>query len=400
MRCAYFVNMYPAPSHTAMRREVTGLRSAGLVVAEFTSRRFPGGLTEPEDVAAAARTTVLRSAPLGMVLSCAIIALTRPLRFARAMAAAISCGRRSPRGVPRHLFNLLEACSLVRACAGCDVMHAHFTTAATTGVLARMLGGPPLSLGLHGPEEFAAYSPWEWAWKARHAMFWAAVCEDTAAHARACLPDECRRHVTIVRCGLDSTFLADGPEVSPQPARFVTIARFEPRKRHDLLLDAFATLRESTPHATLSLVGDGPLRAQVAAQADRIGGVELFGWGGHATVQRELLRAACLVLPSDAEGLPIVIMESLAMRRPVIATDVGGVRELVTNGETGWLTPPGDGPSLLSAMTRACQSPPTLLTAMGARGRKIVLDRHDAARNMRGLVALWRKRGIGDDGSS
>ncbi len=396
MKCAYLVNMYPAPSHTTMRREVDALRAEGIEVAEFAVRAFPGTLVEPEDRVALTRTVVIRTSALASLSCVAIAATSRPLRFFRALCSAVRCGASSRRGVLRHIANLADACVLLRNARHCDILHAHFSTATTIATLTRILGGPPTSLGLHGPEEFIEFSEWEWNWKAKHTILFAAVCEDTARKAQSHLSREHHHKVTVIRCGLDDAFLDTTTTPIPDSRHFVCIARLEDRKRHDRLLRAFRRAKERFPDATLTLIGDGPLRAQVQALATRDSGVTLLGWGSHTDVKHEIERSRCTVLASDAEGLPIVYMESFALARPVIATDAGGTRELVRHGQTGWLiardamTEQHIEDSLTLALEEACATAPESRFALGMNGKQATLERHRTRTNIQALVTKWR----------
>jgi glycosyltransferase involved in cell wall biosynthesis len=105
--------------------------------------------------------------------------------------------------------------------------------------------------------------------------------------------------------------------------------------------------------------------------------VEITGWADEATVREEILRSQVMVLPSFTEGLPVVIMEALALGRPVISTYIAGIPELVIPGECGWLVPAGSVSALVDAMREALQTPVDRLEAMGAAGAARVCERHN-----------------------
>lgn len=131
----------------------------------------------------------------------------------------------------------------------------------------------------------------------------------------------------------------------------------------------------------LVLAGDGELRAEVEALASSLGirqHVRITGWISSAQVRDELLAARALVLPSFAEGLPVVIMEAMALGRPVLTTYIAGIPELVRAGESGWLFPAGDIDALSTVMRECLEAAPDRLAALGAAARERVLDRHDA----------------------
>ena len=97
--------------------------------------------------------------------------------------------------------------------------------------------------------------------------------------------------------------------------------------------------------------------------------VRITGWISSEKVREEILAARALVLPSFAEGLPVVIMEAMALRRPVISTYIAGIPELVHDGEHGWLVPAGDMEALVEAMRACLDAPAEMLTRMGEAAR-------------------------------
>ncbi|MFD2135182.1 glycosyltransferase [Novosphingobium resinovorum] len=115
--------------------------------------------------------------------------------------------------------------------------------------------------------------------------------------------------------------------------------------------------------------------------------VTLHGWASPQTIRGALRRARALVLPSFAEGLPVVLMEAMALRRPVIATAIAGIPELV-DGDVGWLVPSGSVDAIEGALDAALDAWPEELEAMGERARARVLDRHDPERCAGRMVDL------------
>jgi glycosyltransferase involved in cell wall biosynthesis len=184
--------------------------------------------------------------------------------------------------------------------------------------------------------------------------------------------------LAIVRCGVEPARYGAAPR-DRFGQHVLFIGRLAAVKGVPLLLEAFARVRPSYPDARLTLVGDGPDRAALEAQATTLGltGTARFaGYRSQEEVAALLAEADMLVLPSFAEGLPVVLMEALASRIPVIATQVAAVAELVRDGETGYLVPPGDVESLADRIDRLLADP-ELCRRMGEAGRVIVLTQHD-----------------------
>jgi glycosyltransferase involved in cell wall biosynthesis len=159
-------------------------------------------------------------------------------------------------------------------------------------------------------------------------------------------------------------------EPHPLPGRILFVGRLRSPKRVDLAVRALALVRRTLPEATLDVVGDGPLRDELGELAAREGVTESIGWLGTRSDVPELLAgAACLLLASDYEGCPLTVLEAMAAGLPVVATAVGGVPELVAEGETGLLVPPGRPEPIASAL-EAILGSPDRARAFGAAGRE------------------------------
>ncbi|MCY7285378.1 MAG: glycosyltransferase, partial [Cyanobacteria bacterium CAN_BIN43] len=143
----------------------------------------------------------------------------------------------------------------------------------------------------------------------------------------------------------------------------------------------------------LVLVGDGELRSPIAALIARYqlqDHIKITGWANTTEVREYLLNAKVMVLPSFAEGLPVVIMEALALRRPVISTYIAGIPELVENNICGWLITPGSIESLVVAMRSALLTPQDQLEAMGKAGLERVATNHNIDLEAGKLAVLFR----------
>jgi glycosyltransferase involved in cell wall biosynthesis len=197
--------------------------------------------------------------------------------------------------------------------------------------------------------------------------------------------------VHVVHCGVDETFLNHPPTPVPAAARLVCVGRLAEQKGQLLLVEAAAVLAREGVAVELVLVGDGPMRGEIEKLIERHGlrdRVRIAGWTGSDGVREQLLSARAMVLPSFAEGLPVVIMEALALGRPVISTYVAGIPELVRDRECGWLVPAGSVPALVEAMREAVAAPVWKLEQMGRTGAALVAERHDAKKEAAKLTAL------------
>jgi colanic acid/amylovoran biosynthesis glycosyltransferase len=171
------------------------------------------------------------------------------------------------------------------------------------------------------------------------------------------------------------------------------VARLSEQKGHLLLVEAAARLAAQGVPFEILLAGDGPLRGRIEELVERLGvkdRIRFGGWMSASQVREAILSSRALLLPSFAEGLPVVVMESLALGRPVITTAIAGTPELVEPGVTGWLVPAGSVEALVPAMRAALEAPTAQLEEMGRRGAALVAERHDVAKEARTLAALFR----------
>ena len=391
MRIAYLCNRYPAVSHSFVRREIAGVEAAGHDVDRYTVRA-PATLIDAGDRAEAARTVaILAAGAVGLGIALIDAGARGPRRFARAAGLAVRSAGWSPKALVRAFAYLGEAAWLVRRFRThpVDHLHAHFgTNPAMVARLAYRLGGPPYSFTAHGPDEFDRPEALDLRGKVADARAAVAISSFGRSQLMRWSDPTDWGRIAIVRCGVDSDFLDTPAKPAPSAPRFATIARLNGQKGLPLLIEAAALLKARGRDFALDIAGDGELRDALArriAEAGLGGQVRLIGPIDGAGVRRLLESARAFVLPSFAEGLPVVIMEALALERPVIASAIAGTPELVDPG-CGWLVPAGSAEAVADAMEAAIDATDERIAAMGREGRRRVAERHDANRNARALV--------------
>ncbi|HUE15982.1 MAG TPA: glycosyltransferase [Planctomycetaceae bacterium] len=394
-KIAYLINQYPMASLTFIRREIAAIEATGVPVQRYAVRGWDTPLVDPDDVAEASRTQrILDVGGVRLVLALAGTALGRPRRFARALAEAWRVARNSERGVAFGLIYLAEACVLRKWTRRDHIahLHVHFGTNSTAvAMLCRLLDGPPYSFTVHGPEEFDSPVSLRLGRKIRHAAFVISICSYGRSQLWRWAEFRDWGKVHLVHCGLDRGFLEASPSTPSSAPRLINIGRLSEQKGQHILVEAAARLRAQGRDFEIVLIGGGPLRDSIeerVRQLDLGKHVKLAGWMTGPQVREELLASRGLVLPSFAEGLPVVIMESLALGRPVIATYVAGIPELVRTGETGWLVPAGDVEELVAAMGQMLDAPVEQLERMGQAGATRVARDHDVRTEARKLLDL------------
>jgi glycosyltransferase involved in cell wall biosynthesis len=393
----YIVNQYPHVSHSFIRREIYALEEQGIRVERFSVRPTSAKLVDPADLAELQRTRVLFEGGLsGIAAALLATALSRPFRWFRALIVTLRMGRCSRGGMMRHLAYLAEACLLLRWLRRFKVqhLHAHFgTNSAAVALLTRRLGGPTYSFTIHGPEEFDQPENLSLRMKIERAAFVVAVSEYGRTQVfRWCSPAHWSK-VHIVHCGVDRAFLNGDLTPVPDTNRLVCVGRLCEQKGQLRLLEALGRLAGEGVPFEMVLAGDGPMRPaiEVAISSQKLEDrVQITGWLSNEAVRRHIQDSRALVLPSFAEGLPVVLMEALALGRPVVTTHVAGIPELVKDGQSGWLVPAGSVEQLADAIAQTLRTPCDLLDQMGQVGAEAVQKQHEVSAEATKLAALFR----------
>jgi len=393
MALAYLMNTYPITSTTFVRREIHAHEAAGAPVVRFAIRNWSEDLVDPRDRAEIDRTTYIlgqgAAALLGRTLREAV---TNPLGFARALKTTLHLARRPGGTGVKNFAYLVEAVFFKQAAAAADVhhVHAHFSTNSTAvALLARRMGGPSYSFTAHGPDEFDDPAANGLPVKVAHAAFVAAITDYARGVILKATDGAGADKVHVVRCGLDLGEF--DPTPPPDNARIVCVGRLCPAKAQALLVEAIAPLVADHPGLDLVLIGDGEDRAMIEDRIATLGlgaHVTLAGWGSGDAVREAIAGARVFALPSYAEGLPIVLMESLALGRPVVTTRITGIPELIDES-CGWVVAAGDVPALTGALRAALETPVAALEQMAGAGRTRVLARHDQSHNAQTLRNLF-----------
>jgi colanic acid/amylovoran biosynthesis glycosyltransferase len=397
VKITYFINQYPKVSHSFIRREILALEGLGFEVQRVALRGWNEVLPDPVDQSEKTKTRyVLRHGVLSLLPAIGVF-FTAPVAVVGALILAMRVSRKTDHRLIYHLacvFEAYVALRWVRAHQSKHV-HAHFgTNSAEVVMYMRLLGGPPYSFTAHGPTEFM--SPLALAEKVRHASFAVAISSfgKSQLYMRTAHNDWPKIHV--VRCGIDRNFYGDAQAASNPTRRFVCIGRLTEAKGQLLLLDATAKLVARGVDVELTLAGDGPMRGVLegAIAKHNLGNrVRITGWISSDQVRKELLMSRAMVLPSFAEGLPVVIMEALSLRRPVLTTYVAGIPELVENKVNGWLFPAGSSDRLASAMEECLACTADQLQRMGEAGFERVAKNHSVETEALRLAELLNSSG-------
>ncbi len=400
---AYLTSYYPYASHTFVLREVEALRALGAEV-RTASIRTPGAnhlIGTPEEAAKASTFYVLDAAknPLHLVGAHLGMFLRNPRRYGAALALAIRTRRAGIKGWAKQIAYLAEAGVLANwmIAEGITQLHNHFAgPSCAVAMIAGRMAGIPFSFTLHGPSDLIDPMGQRVDEKIKACVQCFCISNYAAGRAAELVDPSQEAKFRIIHCGVFPETYDTPPKETDTGLKLLFVGRLAPVKGLPILVEAFKAARARNPGITLDIVGDGDERPTVEAAAADVGGITLHGYLSQAEVAERLRAADALVLPSFAEGVPVVLMEAMASARPVIATRVGGVSELVEDGVSGFLIPHDDPAALIEAIDRLAAMPLDERQSMGIAGRAKVRADFDVRLEAARILAIWR--GTIDDG--
>jgi glycosyltransferase involved in cell wall biosynthesis len=397
LRIAYLTSAFARPSDSFIRNEVNELRRLGAVVDTYSIRRTALEPDADADAVAHQKTTdfILEGGFAKVLLAATRMKLTHPIRYVRAARLAWRTAAPGIRGLLLQIAYLMEACYLAARLIDrkTQILHNHIgENSASVAMLASEMSGVPFSLTIHGPYIFFAPQKWALGEKLSRAAFTACISHFCHGQCQIFAPESAWQRLHVVRCSVQPLFIEEPPPRQPSPhPHFVCVGRLCVEKGQRLLIDAAKQLIASVPAAKISLIGDGHDR-QSLEQSIRNAGLQnqitILGWQSSHAIRETLLTATALVIPSMAEGLPIVAMEALATRCPVIATNIAAMSELIEPGKNGWLIPSGFIDALAAALQEAAKCDDDQLREMGNNGRQRVLELHCPSRQTKQLMSL------------
>jgi len=403
LRLAYFVSRFPKVSETFIVDELIALEAAGVDVTLHALAVGRGGPVGA-DVADLDRRC-RRIGPLSPRLLVAQVQwfARAPIRLVGLWGQVVARHLGAPRALLRAIVAVAHAVAHAASLQRADVdhVHAHFAThAALAAWVVHRLTGIPYSFTAHADDLFVSRPMLEE--KVRDAAFVVTISRFNRDFLREHVAAASETPIEIVRCGVATeAFVPAAPPAAGEPFTIACVARLERKKGHRHLLDACAALVARGIDVRCRLLGDGAERTVLEARARSIGlgaRVEFLGAGSRDRVREVIASAHVVVLPSvvdesgRADGVPVSLMEAMAMARPVVTTRVTGIPELVEDGVGGLLVPPGDGLALADAIERL-RGDPELAARLASGGRRRVLAEYDLHRNVEHLRGLFVRTG-------
>jgi glycosyltransferase involved in cell wall biosynthesis len=398
---AYLVSRYPTLSMIFVLREVVALRALGFRIdtASINPPDRPSEqLTEQERQEAATTYCVKKDGLAGAAGAHLVTLLSLPIGYLRGLGLAFRLGGLD---LKRLFFNLMYFTEGLMVGGwmrrkGQSHLHVHLASqAASVGLFTRAVFGVGYSLTVHGPDEFYEASSHYLTQKIAAADFIVCISSYTRSQLMNLSPYEHWKKMAVIRLGIDSGHFAPQPRrVEDGVFEILCVGRLTPAKGQHLLIDAVARLADQGRKVRLRLAGSGPDEDSLRAHAARALAPECVAFEGAVNQDRirSLYAAADLfALASFAEGLPVVLMEAMAMEIPCISTQITGIPELIRNGVDGELVAPSDLEELAEAIRRLMDDP-AQRARMTKSGRARVLERYDLKTNAGKLADLFTER--------
>ena len=398
---AYLTSQYPMLSMIFVLREIVQLRRSGLRIETASISapdRAPDAMTA-EERGEAARTYAVKSHGLSGAVAGHLSALVaHPAGYLRGWALAFRLARLDVRRLAFNLAYFTEALMVGRWMHAKALRHLHvhlMSQPATVGMFVKRVFGVGLSITVHGPDEFYDAPGQYLSEKVEAADFVCCISHYARSQLMRLSPVEHWSKLVVCRLGVDpQVFQAASKADHASPFRILCVARLTPAKGQHLLIDAVARLSAEGREVHLHIVGAGVDRESLerhVARLDVARQVSLEGAVNQDRIRAFYAMADAFCIPSFAEGIPIVLMEAMAMQIPCVTTHITGIPELIRHGVDGLLVAPSDLDGLVDALASLIDDP-DLCRRLGASGRLRVIEHYDLAANVELLAQQFGTR--------
>lgn len=405
MKIAYLLSEYPTLGHIYLLREVRQLRLLGWNIQTVSIRRpdsQPLSSSGEFEEELGSTRYILGSSPLEFLTAHLATVLTRPGLYLRGLATAWHFGRRDEEAertglATRHPVRLAMAYFTEAVVAGhwlrkAGFTHVHSVYSTTIGLILARVFGMTLSMTIHGPDEFVNPQAFGMEKKIRTALFASAISSFGKSQIMLWSSPLDWHKLEITPLGIDCDGWVPAPfRENPAPFKLISVGRLARVKGHALLLKAVAILTAQHRNISLTLVGDGPERPQLAQQARDLGIADKILFAGWKTQKelRDLSRdSEVCVLSSFAEGIPVAFMEAMALGIPCVAPRITGIPELIRDGVDGLLVTPADIEELAAAIGQMMDKP-EMRRQMALSSRERVLEKYNLRKNVAHLAEVF-----------
>jgi len=398
LRLAYLVSQYPTTNHTFILREVRTLRGLGfeVQVASVRAPDRPANQLTAEEREEFGRCWYIKIAGIPGALAATVrTLLTRPAGLLRGLALAVSLAGLNLAALARNLFYFVEAVMAGDWMRRRGLTHVHTHFSSTVVLLLERVFPVSVSMTLHGSAEFYDPEGFYLTRKIAASRFLIAISRYGCSQMMKSAPYRDWEKIEVCPLGVDPEVFAPA-EFRENPAIFtiVSVGQLAPAKGQPLLVSAMRKLIDRGRRVRLRLVGEGPMRCEIEELVARLElerDVVLEGALNHDRVRAIYAEADLYALPSFAEGVPVVLMEAMAMRIPCVASRITGVPELIREGVDGLLVAPADVDALANSIERLMDDP-ALRRRLAESGRARVMEHYNLQRNAERLAEIFRRR--------
>jgi colanic acid/amylovoran biosynthesis glycosyltransferase len=388
-RIAYLVSEYPHIRHAYLLREIRGLRKLGWRIETLAMRAETrsSGVYTAEEREEGERCFYILSAGAARIMTDHLAAFFgQPAGFIRGLAQALRYSRSG-------IFYFAEAIVAGRHIERLGIAHVHTHYASSVAWLMSLIFPVRVSMSIHGSGEFDDSRSFHLTEKIGASEFVRAISFFGRSQLMRACPSDQWDKLEICRLGVDPhTANARVARAPGSPFRLLCVGGMAPPRAFDVLIEALASLQN--PAITLTLVGDGPDRPRLEKLTARRGiapQVEFAGWKTQDELRPVYAAADAFVFSSFAEGIPVVLMEAMAMSLPCVAPWIAGIPELIRDGVDGLLTAPSDVDGMAAAIRRLYGSP-ELCRALGASARARIEQSYNLDRNVEELSHIFERR--------
>jgi len=386
VKIGYLMNSYPMTSTTFIRREIESLEALGIEINRYGVRHWSEELVDPDDIREKENTHYLLTGNiLSLFASFLVVLFSNPFGFFKGLSLWFKVATNAGLPSVKQLAYFLQATAFYRLSKKDEIEHVHFhfsTNATTVAMLVRAMGGVSYSFTAHGPDEFVDPTTISMSLKVQYAAFVVAISNYCRVQLVRYSSYEYWDKIVIAHCGLHIDNFTPSFDFSENNQSLICVGRLCPQKAQLLFPAAVARLKNEFPKLHINLIGDGESREgieEAIKQLDVSEHFTLHGWMVNEKVREMVKQNRALLLPSFAEGLPVVIMEAFALGRPVISTYIAGIPELVDD-TCGWMIPAGSIDDIEKAIRSALTAKPKQLMLMGQEGRKRVEAEYDLSK--------------------
>ena len=397
-RLLYLIGQFPAINHTYIFEEVKILRTLGfdVLIASVSPPDRPLPELSPDEREETARTYYIKSVPTAEMLLLNLREFMRhPLGYLRGLVFALRLGGCGPKQAVYHLAYFAEAVLIGRYMRRLGISHVHANFSATVSLLVTHTFPATMSFVAHGYGELHDPTATHLKERIRGSSFVRSV----SRYGRSQMMLSCDRKdwpkLIHIPLGIEGArYVPAPPRTNPLCPTVVCVGRLAPEKGQEILLEAIAILRAQGRSLRLRFVGDGPDRAWLESRASELGiasNVDFVGWVEPERLRDVYAETDVCVLSSLAEGVPIVLMEAMAMQIACVAPRISGIPELIEHGVDGMLFAVGDVTELSQQIGRLLDSP-ELRFKVGRAARIRVLGDYDLATNTKRFARMLAER--------